>query len=90
MFRLITCRQASLLIEQRTDAALPPTERRSLWLHLRYCAYCSRYARQTALINELARTTAARHSADAPGLPPEARARLQARLAAAGAGPAAE
>ncbi|PJJ48102.1 anti-sigma factor family protein [Hymenobacter chitinivorans] len=83
MLRIISCHQATLLLEQRADQALPPVDRRSLWLHLRYCPYCSRYARQTVLLAELARAAAVARP-ELPGLSAEARQRLQERLREAG------
>ncbi|WP_210114338.1 anti-sigma factor family protein [Hymenobacter aquaticus] len=84
MLRIISCQRATLLLEQRAEAALPPTERNSLWLHLRYCPYCRRYARQTVLIAELARAATA--APEQAGLSAEARQRLQERLRQAGLG----
>ncbi|SMB87192.1 hypothetical protein SAMN00120144_1501 [Hymenobacter roseosalivarius DSM 11622] len=77
MLRFISCQQATLLIEQRADAPLARADHNSLWLHLRYCPYCNRYARQTALISRLAQAAAA---ADQPGLSAEARQRIRQRL----------
>ncbi len=82
MLRFISCQRATLLIEQRTDMALSATERNSLWLHLRYCPYCHRYGKQTALLNHLAKVAAAHRAASAT-LSDEARQRLRAQLAAA-------
>ncbi len=83
MLRLISCHQATLLIEQRADAPPPPRDRRSLWLHLRYCPYCRRYARQTVLIVQLAQARAGAPGA-LPGLPGAARQRIQQQLLGAG------
>lgn len=80
MLRLISCQRATLLIEQQADAALSPVERRSLWLHLRYCPYCTRYAQQTVLLQQLAKAAAERRAAQPASLSAEARQRLQARL----------
>jgi hypothetical protein len=52
-----------MLLEQRAEGLLPLSTRSSLWLHLRYCPYCNRYARQTVLIAQLVQT-AASSSAD--------------------------
>ena len=85
MLRLISCHLATLLIEQRADAPLAPRDRRSLWLHLHYCPYCSRYARQTVLIVQLAQARAAALGG-LPGLPSAARQRIQQRLDGHGLG----
>lgn len=79
MLRLISCQRATLLLEQQTDASLPFQERNSLWLHLRYCPLCRRYAAQTALLNQLARAPI--QLGDTPaGLSAAARQRLQAQV----------
>ncbi|SHJ61905.1 hypothetical protein SAMN02745146_3550 [Hymenobacter daecheongensis DSM 21074] len=81
MLRIISCRQATLFVEQQADGALAPLARNSLWLHLRYCPYCSRYAKQTVLVSELARNAVrAAASAAQPGLSNEAKERLQQLL----------
>ena len=82
MLRIITCQYATLLVEQQADQAVPKAARVSLWLHLRYCPYCSRYARQTALIAEWARAAGARHAAAGPALSDAAKARMRRRLGA--------
>ena len=84
MLRLITCQHATLLLEQQADQAVPKPERASLWLHLRYCPYCSRYAKQTVLIAEWARASAAARAADGPLLSDAAKERMRQQLAAAG------
>lgn len=84
MLRLITCQNATMLLEQRADQALPKLFRASLWLHLRYCAYCNRYARQTVQIAEWARASAAARAGVVPGLSNAAKERMRERLSAAG------
>ena len=84
MLRLITCRHATLLIEQRQDPALPRRERASLWLHLHLCPYCKRYSQQTVLIAEWARTSATARAQAGPALSPESKERMREQLAAAG------
>ena len=83
MLRLINCRHATLLIEQRTDLALPRRERTSLWLHLHLCPYCKRYSRQSALIAGWARASAAARATAGPVLSEAAKERMRQRLAAA-------
>ena len=62
---------------------MPRRERASLWLHLRYCPYCNRYARQTILIAEWARASAAAQLASGPFLSEDAKERMRQRLAMA-------
>ncbi len=82
MLRLITCQHATLLLEQQAGHAVPPSLRTSLWLHLRYCPLCHRYARQTLRIAEWARTAAATRATTGPPLPEAAKERMRQRLAA--------
>lgn len=79
MLRIISCQQTTLLLEQQADAPLPASARRSVWLHLRYCPLCHRYASQTLELAALARH-AATLPENAPGLPPAARERLRQQL----------
>ncbi|GAA4359308.1 hypothetical protein GCM10023185_25840 [Hymenobacter saemangeumensis] len=58
MVRLITCQQAALLVAKRHDHALSAAQRAGLWTHLHHCRHCSRYARQSSLLAQLARHTA--------------------------------
>ena len=82
MLRLITCQNATMMLEQQTDQPVPRALRASLWLHLRYCPYCNRYAKQTVQIAEWARASAAAQAVAGPALPEAAKARMRARLAA--------
>jgi hypothetical protein len=79
MVRLITCQQATLLMEKRHDHALQLPQRAGLWLHLRYCPYCSRYARQTVMVAQLARQAAV-HSHSGLTLPHASKERMRQRL----------
>ena len=83
MLRLINCQQATLLIEQHQDPAMPRRERASLWLHLHLCPYCKRYSRQSVLIAEWARASATARPQNGPGLSAAARERMRERLASA-------
>lgn len=83
MLRLINCRHATLLIEQRQDPAAPRTERASLWLHLRLCRYCKRYSRQSIQIAEWARASAVARAQAGPALSATAKERMRERLVAA-------
>ena len=84
MLRLITCHQATLLIEQRQDPAMPRRERASLWLHLHLCPYCKRYSKQTVLIAEWAKAASATRETAGPALSAAAKERMRERLVAAG------
>lgn len=81
MLRIITCQNATMLVEQQAEQLVPKPWRASLWLHLRYCPYCRRYAKQTALIAEWARAAGAAR-ATSPALPEAAKERMRQRLAA--------
>lgn len=83
MLRIITCQNATMLLEQRVSQPMPRPLRASLWLHLRYCVYCSRYARQTVLIADWTRAAAASRASAGPGLSDAAKERMRQRLAAA-------
>jgi hypothetical protein len=84
MLRIITCQNATLLLEQQADGAGPKGERASLWLHLRYCPYCNRYAKQTVLIAEWARSAAVSRVNSQIMLSEAAKERMRQRLSAAG------
>ena len=72
-----------MLVEQQADRPAARELRVSLWLHLRYCPYCSRYAKQTVLIAEWARGAAASRAGMGPGLSEGAKERMRERLTAA-------
>ncbi len=72
-----------MLLEQQADHALARAQRVNLWLHLRYCPYCNRYAKQSVLIAEWARTAAAGRAENGPALSDTAKQRMRERLAAA-------
>ena len=84
MLRLITCQNATLLLEKQADQPVPRALRASLWLHLRYCPSCNRYATQTVQIAEWARASAATRVSSSVGLSDAAKQRMRERLAAAG------
>lgn len=73
-----------MLLEQQADQPVPKELRASLWLHLRICPYCSRYARQTVLIATWARAAALARAGASEGLSEGAKERMRQRLAAAG------
>ncbi len=72
-----------MLLEQQADLPLGRGQRASLWLHLRYCPYCSRYAKQTVLIAEWARASASARASSGMVLSDAAKQRMRERLAAA-------
>ena len=78
MLRLITCQQATLLVEKQADTVLPFGDRSNLWLHLSYCAKCRHYTDQSALLSRLARGAAS--PAAAVALPDDVRERLRQLL----------
>ena len=84
MLRLITCQNATMLLEQQADQPVPKLQGVSLWLHLRYCPCCNRYAKQTVLIAEWARASATARTTAGPFLSEVAKQRMRERLAAAG------
>ncbi|ALW85186.1 hypothetical protein AUC43_08820 [Hymenobacter sedentarius] len=84
MLRLITCQTATMLLDQQADQPVPRGARTSLWLHLRYCPYCNRYAKQTVKIAEWARAAVAARASAGPALPEAAKERMRELLAAAG------
>jgi len=84
MLRLITCQNATMLLEQQADHAASKSMPTSLWLHLRYCPYCNRYAKQTVLIAEWAKASATTRANSDMALSEAAKQRMRERLAAAG------
>ena len=84
MLRLITCQNATMLLEQQADQPVPKPLGVSLWLHLRYCSCCNRYAKQTVLIAEWARASATVRTTVGPFLSEAAKKRMRERLAAVG------
>ena len=90
MFLIINCQHTTRLVEERADKALPFREAAALALHLAYCPYCKRYAKQSRLLAQLALFAAQGTVASTTQLPPAARARIQQRLDAARPGPADE
>jgi hypothetical protein len=83
MLRLINCQNATLLLEQQADQDLAREQRVSLWLHMRYCPLCNRYAKQTVLIAEWAKASATARTHTGASLSEAAKQRMRERLAAA-------
>ena len=78
---LPTCEEMSGLISRSMDHTLPWHLRLRMRWHLRACLLCRRYRRQLSLLRTLLRTHGWRltgsDEAQQPGLPPEAKARIQ-------------
>lgn len=72
-----------MLLEQQADQPASGSMPASLWLHLRYCPYCNRYAKQTQLIAEWARASATSRANSGLALSETAKQRMRERLAAA-------
>ncbi|GAA4017818.1 hypothetical protein GCM10022408_34340 [Hymenobacter fastidiosus] len=85
MSAFFNCDEATLLIEKRAERPLSLAPRLSLWFHLLMCVLCRRYARQTAVVAQLARRLG-RGDASAEKLSVEARARLELLVRDAGYG----
>lgn len=92
MSALFNCNEATLLIEKRAELPLSPTERASVWAHLRMCVLCRRYAQQTKVVAALAQRLARPDAAGGPDetLSPELAQQLDQLIRQAGhSGPAA-
>lgn len=50
---MLSCRKATLLMEQRTVAPLSAVDRMQLWMHLRVCDGCRAFEKQNATIERL-------------------------------------
>jgi hypothetical protein len=83
MLRLITCQSATLLLEQHAGQPASGAMPSSLWLHLRYCRHCKRYAEQTVLIAEWAKAGANARASTDFALSDATKQRMRERLAAA-------
>ncbi|MCS6288095.1 MAG: zf-HC2 domain-containing protein [Nitrospira sp.] len=81
---LFTCRDMSHLLSDGMDRTLPFHTRLRMRLHLLICVLCRRYKQQLALIRNVLRkngtTLIDDTRANAPGLAPEAKARIQRAL----------
>lgn len=79
---MLSCKDATRLQLRAQDEGLSFPQRFALRLHLAFCDNCRRFARQLALIRAACRRIQAGQEppADAPGLSPEAKARILDRL----------
>lgn len=50
---MLSCRKATLLMEQRTMAPLNVVDRMQLWMHLRVCDGCRAFEKQNTTIERL-------------------------------------
>ena len=50
---MLSCNQATLLMEKKTDVGLTLTEKLKIRFHTSMCSGCTNYQTQTQLINEL-------------------------------------
>ena len=85
---MLNCAEASRLASEQRDSVLTRREWLGFRFHLLMCRNCRRYARQLTLLGRAAQQLRRRSptpEAD-PGLSPEARGRIAARLREAGAG----
>jgi hypothetical protein len=51
----ITCKEAHRLLSERLDRPLAGRENWRLWLHLRFCEMCSRFARHLDVLRAAVR-----------------------------------
>ena len=52
---MLPCKEMSRLISQSLDRKLPFHLRLGVWIHLLFCDFCSRYAKQITLMRNAAR-----------------------------------
>jgi hypothetical protein len=81
---IYTCQDMSRLLSDAMDRTLPWHTRLRMQLHLRICLLCRQYQHQLTLLRAVLRKsgnqlTEAEHT-HAPGLSPEAKARIQRAL----------
>mgnify|MGYP003439061459 FL=1 len=81
---LFTCQDMSHLLSDGMDRTLPFHTRLRMRFHLLICVLCRRYKQQLALIRNVLRKNGTTLNDDtrahAPGLTPEAKARIQRAL----------
>ena len=78
------CKETSRLVSESMDRQLPIFKRLMLWVHLRMCKYCQRFAQQLALLNAISRHIDQHLETFEPpvSLSDEARERIQRALQA--------
>lgn len=70
-----SCKKASFNISRQEEGALPLNRRIQLWIHLRFCEVCRKFAEQSAKINR-----ASKNSISSETLSPEAMQRMKEAL----------
>ena len=76
------CKDVSEKISLSMDASLPLLQRIGIRFHLMMCRHCSRFHRQLMMLRRICRGIGAElpPEYDPPGLSPEAKNRLKAKL----------
>jgi hypothetical protein len=79
---MLSCKETAELVSRRLDAGLPLGTRLKVRIHLLLCVYCRHYEAQLKFLRELLRRRETLEAArdGAPGLSPEARARIAATV----------
>jgi hypothetical protein len=77
---LINCRQATRLISQSMDTALPWYRRMAIRIHLLYCVWCRRYAAQVRVLRAAAKCCGSDHDQGGVKLSDSAKELMRARL----------
>jgi hypothetical protein len=75
-----SCKRAAELCSLERDAGLTIWQRLSLWFHLLICGLCRRFRRQQSLIEGVAKDAGQEAPPDGPGLPADARERINKAL----------
>lgn len=75
---MFNCRQVAQKLSLAMDESLPWYERLMIWMHLRMCFYCARFARQIRLLRNFCEHFASEEhpTETSPCLPGEARERM--------------
>jgi hypothetical protein len=81
----VTCKRIAKLLSEQQDHPLPFSRRLAIKVHLSWCVFCRRLARQIEFIHGLSRAIASSleiegTSAFDAGLSPEAKARMKKDL----------
>jgi hypothetical protein len=77
---MLNCRQVTRLVSQSMDAKLSWPSRLGIRLHLLYCVWCRRYARQLQLLRKATRNLPPESFAEPAQLSSEAKTEMRARL----------
>ena len=81
---MFCCKDVSQKFSESLDRKLPLHERMLIRMHQLMCRYCARFGRQLLLLRELSRSDQLTGvtQKSAPGLSPDARARIKSALKA--------